>query len=63
MSEFYDNGTVNAAIISREYGEKPVDRERDWPYWTAFRDWFDTELEAEGFLAEVKAMEIQGVPA
>jgi hypothetical protein len=63
MSEFYDNGTVKAAITSKERRERPRDTERDFPYWTAFQDWFDTLREAESFLAEVKAMEIQGAAA
>lgn len=63
MSEFFDNGTVNAAIISRECKEKPGNKERDLPRWTAFQDWFDTEREAENFLAEAKVMEIKGVVA
>jgi hypothetical protein len=57
MSEFYDNGTVKAAITSRECKEKPGNRERDFPRWTAFQDWFDTQGEAESFLVEVRAME------
>ena len=59
MSEFYDNGTVKAAITSSERKEKPGNKERDFPRWTAFQDWFDTLREAESFFAEVKAMEIQ----
>jgi hypothetical protein len=60
MSEFYDNGAVKAAITSGERRERPRDKERSFPLWTAFQDWFDTQREAESFLAEVKAMAIQG---
>ena len=63
MSEFYDNGTVKAAITSSERKAKPEDKERDYPRWTAFQDWFDTLGEAENFLTEVKAMEVQEVAA
>jgi hypothetical protein len=63
MSEFYDNGTVKAAIISGERKEKPRNKERDYPRWTAFKDWFDTQSEAERFFADVKAMEFQEVVA
>jgi hypothetical protein len=63
MSEFYDDGMVKAAITSSERGEKPRDTERSFPCWTAFKDWFNTEREAENFLAEVKTMEIQEAAA
>ena len=63
MSEFYDNGAVKAAIIDRQCKEKPQNRERDFPCWTAFQDWFETQGEAESFREEVKAMEIQGAVA
>jgi hypothetical protein len=63
MSEFYDDSTVKAAIVSSEHKEKPMDKERDFLRWTAFHDWFDTQREAESFLAEVKAMGFQGAVA
>ena len=63
MSEFYDNGAVKAAITSRECREKPKNKERDFPSWTVFKDWFDTQSEAEVFLADAKAMEFTEVVA
>jgi hypothetical protein len=55
MSEFYDDGRINAAIISRECGEKPHDSFRHVFRMDAYCDWFDSWKEAEAFLAGVKA--------
>jgi hypothetical protein len=55
MSEFYDDGRVIAAIISRECEEKPKSTFRSLPRMDAYHDWFDTEAEAAAFLAEAKA--------
>jgi hypothetical protein len=48
-SEFYDDGTVKAAIISRECEEKPENSCRELPQLDAYHDWFDTEADAEAF--------------
>jgi hypothetical protein len=54
MSEFYDNGTIKAAIISQECEEKPKSSFRRSQGLDAYRDWFDSQKEAEAFLAETK---------
>jgi hypothetical protein len=55
ISEFYDDGRVNAAMISRECREKPRDSFRELPRMDAYNDWFDNREEAEAFLAEARA--------
>jgi hypothetical protein len=55
MSEFYDDGRVKAAMISRECREKPKNSFRELPRMDAYNNWFDTEAEAAAFLAEAKA--------
>jgi hypothetical protein len=54
MSEFYDDGRVKAAMISREYAEKPKSSFRELPRMDAYKDWFDNREEAAAFLAEAK---------
>jgi hypothetical protein len=54
MSEFYDNGTVKAAMISRVRQEKPNSSFRELPRMDAYTDWFDTEAEAVAFLEEAR---------
>jgi hypothetical protein len=54
MTEFYDNGTVKAAMISRECREKPKNSFRELPRMDAYNDWFDTPEEAGEFLAEAR---------
>jgi hypothetical protein len=54
MSEFYDDGTVNAAMFSRECREKPQNSFRSVPKMDAYNDWFDTPEEARAFLAEAR---------
>jgi hypothetical protein len=55
MSEFYDDGRVKAAMISRVCEEKPQSTYKHLPRMDAYHDWFDTEAEAVAFLAEAKA--------
>ena len=55
MSEFYDNGTVKAAIKTRVCREKPRDTYRELPFADTYHDWYDTREEAETVLAEYKA--------
>jgi hypothetical protein len=55
MTEFYDNGTVKAAMISRVCQEKPESSFRKLPIMDAYCDWFDTEAESVAFMAEAKA--------
>jgi hypothetical protein len=55
MSEFYSDGTIKAAMISRERREKPRDSFRHVFKMHAYHDWFASLKEAEAFLAEVKA--------
>jgi hypothetical protein len=55
MSEFYDDGRVKAAMISSECAERPKNTCRELPRLDAYKDWFDTREEAEGFLAEARA--------
>jgi hypothetical protein len=54
MSEFYSDGTVKAAMFSRECKEKPKSSFRSLPRMDAYTDWFDTEGEALAFLAEAR---------
>jgi hypothetical protein len=55
MSEFYDDGRVKAAMVSRECKEKPNDSYRSLPRMDAYNDWFNTLEEAEAALAEARA--------
>jgi hypothetical protein len=55
MSEFYDDGRVNAAMVSREYREKPKNSFCEFPRMDAYNDWFDNREEAEAFLAETRS--------
>jgi hypothetical protein len=54
MTEFYSDGTVNAAMVSRKCQGKPRDSFRESFRMDAYRDWFDTREEAEAFLIEAK---------
>jgi hypothetical protein len=54
MSEFYSDGRVNAAMISRECAEKPESTYRSLPRMDAYNDWFDTRDEAEAYLKEAR---------
>lgn len=56
MSEFYDDGTVKAAMISRVCEEKPKGSCRRLPKMEAYNIWFDTEPKAAAYMTEVKAM-------
>jgi hypothetical protein len=55
MSEFYDDGGVHSAMISRECREKPKDTFKSLPRIDAYNDWFESREEAEAFLAEARA--------
>jgi hypothetical protein len=54
MTEFYDNGTVNAAMVSRVCKEKPKNQSRSTPIADCYIDWFEDKAEAERFLAEAR---------
>jgi hypothetical protein len=54
MSEFFDDGSVKAAIISRECREKPRDSFRTVFGMSAYKNWFDAREDAEAFLTEAK---------
>jgi hypothetical protein len=54
MSEFYDNGTVKAAMASEARNGKPENTCRSMPRMDAYEDWFDSREEAEAFLAEIR---------
>jgi hypothetical protein len=54
MSEFYEDGTVKAAIISRDCRVTPKGDEREVYGMTARIVWFTTEAEAEAFLAKAR---------
>jgi hypothetical protein len=46
-SEFYDNGTVKAAITNRiQAEEKPEDKEAETAIADVYQEWYDTEVEA-----------------
>jgi len=55
MSEYYENGTVKTAIITRACKIKPKDKSRTLPFMTAYTDWFENRELAEAFLSERKA--------
>jgi hypothetical protein len=52
MAEFYADGTVKTAVITRVCREKPRNTMRELPFMTAYTDWFESMAEAEAFLAE-----------
>jgi hypothetical protein len=52
MSEFYDDGTVKAAMISRVCKKKPENSCRELPRMDAYHDWFESREDAERLLAE-----------
>ena len=52
MSEFYDDGSVKAAVISRACKEKPRNTSRELPFADCYRDWYDTFAGAEQALAQ-----------
>jgi hypothetical protein len=54
MTEFYDNGTVKAAMFSRVCKEKPKNQSRNTPIADCYTDWFEDKTEAERFLADAK---------
>jgi hypothetical protein len=56
MSEFYDDGTVKAAMFSRVCEEKPESTYRELPRMDAYNDWFELAAEAETALAEAQAL-------
>jgi hypothetical protein len=53
-SEFYDNGTVKAAMTSKVCNGKPESTFREMPRMDAYEDYFDSRKEAEAFLAEAR---------
>jgi len=55
MSEFYANGTVKAAITTRNCKEIPENIVRRLPGMTARMDWFADQDSAEAFLSEKAA--------
>ena len=55
LTEFYDNGSVNACIISRKAKLKPKNKFKNTPIANCYEDWFLTEAEAESFLSEARA--------
>jgi hypothetical protein len=54
MTELYDNGTVKAAMTSRECREKPMDTFRETFRMDAYCDWYADKAEAEAALAEAR---------
>ena len=56
MSEFYDNGSVKTAIISRECREKPQNSCRELPFADCYKDWYDTEWAAKQALLQYRKL-------
>ena len=56
MSEFYDNGSVKAAVISRDCKEKPENSFKDTPISDCYKDWYDTQAAAKKALAQYRAL-------
>ncbi|MDR0759582.1 MAG: hypothetical protein LBF74_05660 [Treponema sp.] len=54
-SKFYDDGRVNASMISKEYKEKPESTFQSLPRMDVYHDWFDSPEDAEASLAEARA--------
>jgi hypothetical protein len=54
MSEFYDSGTVKAAMDSRECREKPRNTERRIFGMNACNRWFDSREDAGEYLDEIR---------
>ena len=52
MSEFYDDGSVKAAVISRACKEKPKNSFKDTPIADCYKDWFDSASAAKQALAQ-----------
>ena len=52
MSEFYDDGSVKAAVTSRACAEKPRNTSRELPFADCYRDWYDSESAAKQALAQ-----------
>ena len=55
MSEFYEDGTVKAAITQSKRREKPRDSIRRLPFADCHRDWYETEQAAFARLRELAA--------
>ena len=53
--EYYDYGTVKAAIIERKAKKKPNVQRKILFGVMCFTDWFENQKEAQEFLLEVKA--------
>jgi hypothetical protein len=54
MSEFYDNGTVKAAMTSRVCSAKPKNTCQKLSLLDAYNDWYENRAEAEAALAEAR---------
>jgi hypothetical protein len=56
MSEFYDNGTVKAAIIRKvAVPEKPASTHKSTRFADCYTDWYGTRAEAEAAVREARA--------
>ena len=55
MTEFYDNGSINACITTREAKVKPNNQHKETPIADCYVDWFTSREQAEAFLAEARA--------
>jgi hypothetical protein len=56
MSEYYDNGTVKAAMVSRECRRKPENTLATTPIASMYRDWFEGVSVAKAYLEKVQAL-------
>jgi hypothetical protein len=54
MTEFYGNGTVKAAMVSRVCRVKPGNQSRSTPIADCSITWFEDKAAAERFLTGVK---------
>ena len=52
MSEFYDDGSVKAAVISRACKEKSKNTSRELLFADCYRDWYNSESAAKQALAQ-----------
>jgi hypothetical protein len=54
ITEFYDNGTVKAAMTSRECKEQPRDTSRETAIADCYTEWFEDKAEAMKYLKDAR---------
>ena len=54
MSEFYKDGTINAAVVERARIREPKNTYKKLPFAECFNDWFKSRSQAEKALARIR---------